>query len=318
MALTKEQLDEVRRELAARMGGDGTYKNPRTEGAGFMGFGTKTDPLLGEARPSDNLTADNSNPSGQLAEPQDLRKTVQDNYEKSSGESELPDLPVKAASGFAPSSAATTPGTEAMDFSAPFGSTGGSMVNAGASAAPMTGADFAGSSAASTGGSGLMDFSAPFGSTGSSTVTPGTSSQGMFGDGGSLGGGWASAAGGALNGAMQGHQNYLDDPNMRSGQDGYGKHHRDYRAEVGGGFLGGVLGYYGGPVGAAVAGPAVKLAHPYAERGTREVMNFGDKVGGESGSLALDPIGTMASGKYSWGDLGKGALFGPAKKWFKF
>lgn len=140
--------------------------------------------------------------------------------------------------------------------------------------------------------------------------------NGLFGNGGDLGGGWASAFGGALAGYNQGAQNYRDDPNMWSGKDGYGKYHKDYRAEVGGGILGGVMGYYGGPVGAALAGPAVKFVHPYAEKGTRAVINAGDKVGGSGGALMVDPIGTVSSGKYSWGDLGKGALLGPAKKWF--
>lgn len=138
-----------------------------------------------------------------------------------------------------------------------------------------------------------------------------------FGNGGQLGGGWVPAIGGALAGYNQGAQNYRDDPNMWSGKDGYGKYHKDYRAEVGGGTLGGVLGWYGGPIGAAVAGPVVKQAHKVMEPATREVINFGDKVGGSGGALMLDPIGTVSSGKYSWGELGKGALFGPAVKWFK-
>ena len=137
-----------------------------------------------------------------------------------------------------------------------------------------------------------------------------------FGNGGQLGGGWASAAGGALNGYMAGRQNYQNDPNMWNKKDGFGTHHKDYRAEIGGGTLGGVMGYWGGPIGAALAGPTVKLVHPYAEKGTRAVINAGDKVGGSGGALMVDPIGTVSSGKYSWGDLGKGALLGPAKKWF--
>ena len=223
-------------------------------------------------------------------------------------------------SGFAPSSAAATPGTSSMDFSSGFGTTGNSMVNAGASSVPMGSMDFAGSSAAGSSGGGLMDFGSSFGSTGSSTVAPGTAaagtpSTGTFGAGGSLGGGWASAAGGALSGYMAGRENYANDPNMWNQKDNFGTAHKDYRAEVGGGVLGGVMGYYGGPVGAALAGPTVKAVHPYAEKGTRAVINFGDKVGGAGGALMLDPIGTTASGKYSWGDLGKGALLGPAGKW---
>ena len=137
-----------------------------------------------------------------------------------------------------------------------------------------------------------------------------TASEGM-----SMGGGWASAAGGALAGVMAGHKNYEEDPNMRNHKDGYGDKHKDYRAEVGGGFLGGVLGYYGGPVGAAVAYPAVRYAHKFMEPATRKVINAGDKVGGSGGAMMVDPIGTMASGKYSWGDIAKGAVLGPAKKW---
>lgn len=142
-----------------------------------------------------------------------------------------------------------------------------------------------------------------------------SSQPGMFGNGGTLGGGWFPAAAGALAGYSQGAQNYRDDPNMWNKKDDFGTAHKDYRAEVGGGVLGGVMGYYGGPVGAALAGPTVKAVHPYAEKGTRAVINFGDKVGGAGGALMLDPIGTTASGKYSWGELGKGALLGPAKKW---
>lgn len=310
MALTPEQLEEVRRELAARMGGDSTFKNPRTEGAGFMGFGTKTDPLLGNPAPSDNLVEDAAGNTAQKSEFTDAGDAARQGYQSASAKRSTNSndalsnaLKNYMPSGggeqqFAPSGTAETPGTDLMDSTGSFGSFGNSTVDAGAAGGDI-GSQVGNNPNLISGGNGnLMDSSQP------------------FGGGESAGGSWGGAALGALAGMNQGHQNYLNDPNMRSGQDGYGKYHRDYRAEVGGGFLGGVLGYYGGPVGAAFAGPAVKLAHPYAERGTREVMNFGDKVGGESGSLALDPIGTMASGKYSWGDLGKGALLGPAKKWF--
>ena len=186
----------------------------------------------------------------------------------------------------------------------------------------MGGSGFAPSSAAETPGAALTDSSAPFGPAGRSSVTPGTASTGddsagMFGADGSLGGGWASAAGGALAGYMQGRKNYEEDPNMWNQKDDFGTAHKDYRAEVGGGFLGGVMGYYGGPVGAALAGPTTKVVHKYAEPATREVINFGDKMGGSSGALALDPIGTVASGKYSWGELAKGAFLGPVTKLFK-
>jgi hypothetical protein len=144
-----------------------------------------------------------------------------------------------------------------------------------------------------------------------------SSQPGMFGNGGSLGGGWFPAVGGAIAGYSQGRQNYRDNPNMWNGKDGYGKYHRDYRAELGGGVLGGVLGYFGGPFGAAVAGPVVKYAHKVMEPTTRKVVNFGDKVGGVGGAMMLDPISTAASGKYSWGQVGKGALLGPFTNLFK-
>lgn len=124
-----------------------------------------------------------------------------------------------------------------------------------------------------------------------------------FGNGGQLGGGWFPAAAGALSGYAQGSQNYRDDPNMWSGKDGYGKYHKDYRAEVGGGVLGGVMGYFGGPFGAALAGPAVKEAHKVMEPSTRSVINFGDKWGGATGAMMMDPVGAASSGKYSWGEI---------------
>lgn len=208
------------------------------------------------------------------------------------------------------------------------------MLGGGASAGGSFGADT--TLPATTSATKFSDGNAAFGSTGTADVTGNSfvgsqmdnpnftpSAGGMydsggtqwFGNGGELGGGWASAAGGALMGYNQGAQNYRDDPNMWSGKDGYGKYHKDYRAEVGGGTLGGVMGYWGGPVGAALAGPTVKAVHPYAEKGTRAVINAGDKVGGAGGALMVDPIGTVSTGKYSWGELGKGALLGPAQKW---
>lgn len=195
--------------------------------------------------------------------------------------------------------------------------------------ASTMGLDTGASSAATGGGGGLLDSGGSFGSLGSAEVgstggyaTGADATGGIFGNmsnfgigGGGTAAAYGGAAGGALAGYMQGRENYKNDPNMWSGEDGYGKYHKDYRAEVGGGTLGGVLGWYGGPIGAAVAGPAVKYAHKFMEPATRKVINFGDKVGGAGGALMLDPIGTVSTGKYSWGELGKGALLGPAGKW---
>lgn len=113
------------------------------------------------------------------------------------------------------------------------------------------------------------------------------------------GGSWFSAATGAYAGANQGVQNYYNDPNMRNGKDGFGKHHADYRATVGGGTLGGVMGYYGGSIGSMLAPAAVEWAHPGMEKFTRGLINTGDKVGDSAGAYVMDPIGTVASGKYS-------------------
>jgi hypothetical protein len=133
----------------------------------------------------------------------------------------------------------------------------------------------------------------------------------MGGKGG--GGSWGGAVGGALSGAAAGHMNHQNDPNMRNKKDGFGTKYRDNRAEVGGAVLGGVMGYYG--LG-GLAGPAVTAAHPVMEPTTRWLINTGDSFGGAGGALMMDPIGTVASGKYSGEELALGALMGPAAKWF--
>jgi len=146
---------------------------------------------------------------------------------------------------------------------------------------------------------------------------------GMFGGfGGGGGAGGASGAsqaipvvGGVLSGAMAGIENENNDPNMTNHKDGFGDKYKDRRASVGGAVLGGVMGWFGGPAGAALAGPTVKLVHPFMEKGTREMIKFGDSWGGAGGALMMDPIGTVASGKYGAGDLLKGAFLGPFAKW---
>lgn len=284
MALTPEQLEEVRKELAARMGGDSTYQNPRTEGAGFMGFGTKTDPLLGDPSPSDNLPQADTGSEKLLVDPAGVPYQTQPSGGQRSKMNadilkNMPAFGSKNSFGVDTTLPDTSGGANFSDGSAPFGSTGG---------AEVTGDSYVG---------GQID---------------------AMDSGSAFGGGWMPAAAGAFSGAMQGHQNYNTDPKMHSKEDGFGAHHRDYRAELGGGTLGGVLGYFGGPVGAAVAGPVVKEAHPYGERLSRNMVREGDNIGGAGGALMLDPVATVGSGKYSWGDLGKGALFGPAQKWFNF
>lgn len=123
-------------------------------------------------------------------------------------------------------------------------------------------------------------------------------------------------AGGVLAGLQAGDWNYRNDPNMTNKKDGFGTKSPDLRAHVGGGVLGGVLGYFGGPAGAAVAGPVVKLAHPIMEPATRTMIKFGDSWGGAGGALMMDPIGATVSGKYTAGELAKGVFLGPMAKWF--
>lgn len=134
------------------------------------------------------------------------------------------------------------------------------------------------------------------------------------GGGSGFGAGWAGVPGGAANGFMAGHYVSQTDPNLSNQKDGFGKNWQDRRAYVGGTILGGVMGYYG--LG-ALAGPATVYASKFMEPTTRAAIKFGDSWGGAGGALMLDPIGAVASGKYSTGELAKGALLGPFTKAFK-
>jgi hypothetical protein len=135
--------------------------------------------------------------------------------------------------------------------------------------------------------------------------------EGGTGFGGAAG--WAGVPGGAAQGFVAGQYNYETDPRMKSGKDGFGKHYSDSRAQVGGTILGGTMGYFG--LG-NFAGPATLAAHQVMEPTTRWLINTGDQMGGAGGALMLDPIGTVASGKYSGKELAIGALMGPPAKWF--
>lgn len=137
---------------------------------------------------------------------------------------------------------------------------------------------------------------------------------GGSGGSGGMGAGWAGVPGGAANGFMAGVYNTQTDPNMTNKKDGFGTKYKDYRAIAGGTILGGVMGYYG--LG-SLAGPATIAAHKFMEPATRSAIKWGDSWGGSGGALMVDPIGTVASGKYSGGELAKGALLGPFAKAFK-
>lgn len=136
------------------------------------------------------------------------------------------------------------------------------------------------------------------------------------GSGGStgMGAGWGGAASGAVNGFMAGHYVSQTNPNHSNQKDGFGKNWQDRRAYVGGTILGGVMGYYG--LG-SLAGPATVYASKFMEPATRAAIKWGDSWGGAGGALMVDPIGTVASGKYSAKELAKGALLGPFTKVFK-
>lgn len=152
----------------------------------------------------------------------------------------------------------------------------------------------------------------------------GLGTSGGEGGGSGMGGGWASAITGALAGmgAAKKRRNEYEakgekDPYMAKGEaEGFGVYHDDVRDYAGGGVLGGVLGYFGGPVGSAVAGPVVDAVHPYGEKLSRFMVTTGDDLGGVGGAMTLDPIGTMASGKYKWSDIIKGGVLGPAADLF--
>jgi len=131
---------------------------------------------------------------------------------------------------------------------------------------------------------------------------------------GTMTAGWAGVPGGVVNGVMAGHYISQTDPNLSNQKDGFGKNWQDRRAYVGGAITGGVMGYYG--LG-ALAGPATIAASKFMEPATRAAIKWGDSWGGAGGALMLDPIGAVASGKYSGGELAKGALLGPFAKAFK-
>lgn len=117
------------------------------------------------------------------------------------------------------------------------------------------------------------------------------------------GGSYLGAATGALAGYGAGKKNYYTDPAMRSGEDDFGKYHRDYRAEVGGGVGGGVIGYFSEGLANPLIPALVEWSHPYMQDMTRDMIMLGDRAGGAYGAMLVDPIGTWASGRYSNADL---------------
>ena len=125
-------------------------------------------------------------------------------------------------------------------------------------------------------------------------------------------GNYLSALTGAMGGYAVGDYNSKTDPDMSSGEDGFGTYHKDRRAEVGGATLGAFLGYEGGAIGSSIAPAVVNWFHPYAQDMTRDVINFGDDAGGVTGAMLLDPAGASFSGKYSDNELLAAPLGAPA------
>lgn len=79
--------------------------------------------------------------------------------------------------------------------------------------------------------------------------------------------------------------------------DGFGKHYADNRHSIGKASLMTVSGMF---TGSTLPGSiAAEILHPIGQAATRNVVNLGDKLGGVAGAMALDPIATTASGKYS-------------------
>lgn len=126
-------------------------------------------------------------------------------------------------------------------------------------------------------------------------VGPSQSTSGSSSSSGS----WLGAITGAMGGYSTGKRYAETEPEMSSGEDGFGTYHHDARTEIGGGILGGVMGYWGGAAGSAAAPAVTDWIHPYAQDMTRDVIMAGDEIGGVTGAMVVDPIGAMASGKYS-------------------
>lgn len=151
---------------------------------------------------------------------------------------------------------------------------------------------------------------------------------GKMGEGGkssnSDSGSYLGAATGALAGYSQGTAAEHTNPDYTSGEDDYGKYdtlgtgggikgkdgkvYYDKRGQIGHTIGGGFLGYWGGsPLVSSVA----RWSDPYLEDMTRSVINLGDRLGGVTGAVMLDPIGAIASGKYSTNEIGKAGLLAP-------
>ena len=90
--------------------------------------------------------------------------------------------------------------------------------------------------------------------------------------------------------------------------DGFGVHSGDNRHIAGKTTMQAVGSWLLPKGGSAIGGALAEVLHPVGEAVSRNVIRAGDKLGGASGALILDPIGTTVSGKYSNEELAKGHL----------
>lgn len=152
-------------------------------------------------------------------------------------------------------------------------------------------------------------------------IDSGQMGEGASNSSSSDGGSYLGAATGAMAGYGQGTASEYTNPDYTSGEDDYGKYdtmgtgggikgkngkvYYDKRGQIGHTIGGGFLGYWGGsPLVSSVA----RWSDPYLEDMTRSVLNIGDKFGGVTGAMLVDPIGAIASGKYSTNDILKSGL----------
>jgi hypothetical protein len=89
--------------------------------------------------------------------------------------------------------------------------------------------------------------------------------------------------------------------------DGFGSKGADNRHMMGSSSLSLAGNMMGGTIGGAVGKVLGEVLHPVGEAVSRTLVTTGDKLGGVSGAMMYDPIGTMASGKYSPSELWKGS-----------
>lgn len=90
--------------------------------------------------------------------------------------------------------------------------------------------------------------------------------------------------------------------------DGFGKEGPDNRHMAGKATMSVIGRWLGGPLGGLAGSALAEVVHPVGEAVSRGAITTGDKAGGVSGAILMDPIGTSASGKYKPEDIAKGNL----------